>query len=109
MTRQQRQIQLHNKIHFQYEKRYELKYSIMFHRYWNRVLLKFLPAERSNKILELGCGTGILLKDLIDNYDYVIGIDISLNMVRKIANDPPSLKGLVVCDGTNLPFSEEFF
>lgn len=110
LTRQQRQIELHNKIHSEYEKRYGLEYSMVFHRYWNRVLLEYLPYGKNSKILELGCGTGILLQDLVHNYNYVIGIDISLNMVKKInKNFSSSLKGIVVCDGVKLPFNTEFF
>lgn len=109
LTRQQKQIELYHKIHSEYDKRYSLDYSTIFHRYWNRVLLGYLPRKGNSRILEVGCGTGILIEDLVKHYDYVVGIDISLSMVTKIDRSSSSLKGIIVSDGTKLPFGAELF
>ena len=105
---QQRQINLYDKVHTEYEERYSLQYSMIFHKYWNRTLLKYFPKERDIKILEIACGTGVLLQDLKEEYDYVVGADISFAMVKEIGKIL-HLSRIVVCDATKLPFGVGFF
>jgi len=55
--------------------------------YFTKEILKFMPENRSAKILDIGCGTGSFLS-ACKNYGYnnIEGIDVSEEMV-KIANE----------------------
>lgn len=67
-------------------------------------LLEPLPGER---VLEIGCGTGILSREMADRGLEVTGIDIStamLDVARK--NNRSSNITFLCADGANLPFPE---
>lgn len=45
--------------------------------------LKFLNPPKNSRILDLGCGTGLLGKTLIDVFPNLVGVDISSNMIKE--------------------------
>lgn len=67
----------------------------------------FLDTFSGNKILDLGCGPGILSKYLSDlGYD-VIGVDFAENMISIAREIAPNAK-FIVSDIANLDFDEKF-
>lgn len=60
----------------------------------------------TERVLEVGCGTGEVMEILKGYFDEAIGIDISLEMLRKSNS---SSTELLNCDGASLPFPTSSF
>lgn len=66
--------------------------------YFNQNLLKFIPAKKEIKILEIGCGFGRYLKFLKDlGYTNLTGLDISSEQI-KVAKQNFDLENVFVAD-----------
>lgn len=106
-----KQIELHKKIAENYDERYKDDYSLLFQRYWNDTIMEAISEKEvsDKKVLEFGCGTGILLEKLTERFSKVYGFDISADMLERINKKSEHLKGVAVGDGMNLPFSDKSF
>jgi len=73
--------------------------------------IKFFKKNKNSKILELGCGTGRILKFLNDNgFTKLYGIDISSKMIEICRKSLPNSIVLLQHDfRTRLPFESNFF
>lgn len=101
----EREIELHKRLVADYAVRYRDAFSQVFQKEWNRALLAMNHAK-ADRVLELGCGTGVLLADLTQKYRFVVGSDVSREMMqvaRKLGT--PLIEG----DGSTLPFRSGFF
>ena len=74
---------------------------------YGKGLLEFVPENKNQSILDLGCGTGTLTEQLKKMAKTVIGIDSSRNMRKKAQEQYPDLK-FIVCDACALPFENQF-
>ena len=101
----EREIELHKRLAAHYEDRYRDAFSQVFQQEWNRALLAInrVPAER---VLELGCGSGILLKELKARSRFVVGFDVSPDMMQMAR---PLGAPLVTGNGSVLPFRDASF
>ncbi|MBI4834010.1 MAG: methyltransferase domain-containing protein [Planctomycetes bacterium] len=61
-----------------------------------------------DKLLDIGCGTGNVLKLGKDYFRFVIGMDSSINLLRQVKERNPELN-LVVADADYLPFKKNAF
>jgi SAM-dependent methyltransferase len=70
-------------------------------------LIEMLPLERVRRVLELGCGVGRLLPDIVGRAPEatVIGCDLVEDMLRRA----PAAFPRAVVDGTQLPFADASF
>mgnify|MGYP000072778412 CR=1 FL=1 len=50
---------------------------------YGKGLLEFVPENKNQSILDLGCGTGTLTVQLSNFADIVIGVDSSASMIAK--------------------------
>jgi SAM-dependent methyltransferase len=57
------QIELHKALAPRYAFRYSFEFSRLFQEDWHAEMLRLLP-ERSERVLDLGCGTGFFLAEL---------------------------------------------
>jgi ubiquinone/menaquinone biosynthesis C-methylase UbiE len=105
----QDEIELHKKLSQEYKKRYSYKFSSLFQTYWNTTLIEEVDYFSSAVVLDLGCGNGILLKDLVKKFKCAVGVDASLDMVKDIKPQYGPNINLVVGDGMNLPVLAESF
>ena len=75
-------------------------------------VMSFLPTC-TNRVLDVGCGSGVLSLRLADHVDYMVGVDISSSMIRLARLHQARLKKrnveFVVADIENLPFGEATF
>ena len=67
--------------------------------------------KNSESVLELGCGYGRVLRELVQNSSEIIGIDISLDslMLAKEYTSSPTNLHLIQANARRLPFSECIF
>ena len=73
----------------------------------NRSILRFVTGE---KLLELGCGYGTLLRDAAEGGKDVLGFDIDFDMLKMAGNLYPSIATKVVQgDMIHLPFKDKTF
>jgi ubiquinone/menaquinone biosynthesis C-methylase UbiE len=75
--------------------------------------LDFLIAKfginRTDKVLDLGCGTGIITREILEIVKQdgkIIGCDFSLSM---LSNSSLNKRNFVCCDVYNLPFKDSYF
>lgn len=84
---------------------YDHKFSFVS-KYGNR-LIELLAPKQGEKILDLGCGTGVLANEIANYGAEVVGIDKSENMVNQARNKYPHLR-FEIQDATKLDFDGEF-
>ncbi len=84
-----------------YERRYE---QIQREKY--EIVTQNLPLV--NKVLDLGCGTGMLLNELARRSGFVVGIDSSPEMLE-LARKRRGSAALVLADADHLPFADRSF
>jgi len=100
------QILRHDKIAREYDKKY--RSNIRNHLKRLRVLLKFIKPKKNSKILEVGVGSGLHLKEMYKTCKNIIGIDISTKMLKE-AREKTGVKNLIVADTENMPFKDLSF
>lgn len=95
---------------------YEVKHYKLEKDYWffvarREVIKSFLNNEvRSKKVLEIGCGSGMLLSDLRDvgfESENIFGIDISNTAIN--ACQARNISNVQLADGAKLPFPDNSF
>ncbi len=86
---------------FMYEQRYE---QIQREKY--EIVTKNL--SQVSKVLDLGCGTGMLLSELARRSEFVVGIDSSPEMLE-LARKRKGSAVLVLADADYLPFADSSF
>jgi len=78
-----------------------------YHAFLDRTeLSRILPYAAGKRVLEAGCGTGLLLQHVDAVADQAVGVDLSRGMISKARE-----RGLNVVQGDlmNLPFPDEHF
>ncbi len=93
-----------------YDRWFETPCGILIKQYESEMLLKLLNPLPKDKILDVGCGTGIFTIDVMAFGPMITGIDISRPMLRK-AMDKTSQSGFtgICADMCALPFAENSF
>jgi SAM-dependent methyltransferase len=74
---------------------------------YGRDLLALLDAKPSERILDVGCGTGQLTAEVAERGAEVVGVDASPDMIAGARKNHPDLR-FEVADATSLPFAESF-
>ena len=74
---------------------------------YGKGLLEFIPKNKNQSILDLGCGTGMLTAQLSNYADTIIGVDSSASMIAKAKKQYSNMQ-FVVCDALALPFEKRF-
>lgn len=74
---------------------------------YGKGLLEFVPKNKNQRILDLGCGTGTLTAQLSNLADTIIGVDSSVNMIEKAKEQYTDIQ-FMVCDALALPFEKQF-
>lgn len=74
---------------------------------YGKGLLEFIPKNKNQSILDLGCGTGMLTAQLLNFADTVIGVDSSASMIAKAKNQYANIQ-FEVCNALALPFEKQF-
>ncbi|MEZ5975632.1 MAG: class I SAM-dependent methyltransferase [Planctomycetota bacterium] len=106
-TNAQAQIELHRALAPRYAYRYSFAFSRLFQEDWHREMMSHIPAG-AGPVLDLGCGTGFFLAELVAHHPAAVGLDISHEMLRVSEQYVPGAK-LVTGDAERLPFQPGCF
>lgn len=75
-----------------------------------REMLDLLAIHPRDKILDVGCGSGVLLSRLAATYQTEgVGVDISLTSLKTACLEDVHLNRYSLADGESLPFEDESF
>ena len=85
--------------------RYDSAHSFVWER--GRGVVELLVPTRSERILDLGCGTGHLTAHIAESGAEVVGIDSSDDMVRVASQNYPHIR-FEVADARSLPYGGAF-
>jgi ubiquinone/menaquinone biosynthesis C-methylase UbiE len=99
------------------KKKYDLTASIYDLRYMEEQEAKYkaaldtLTLVPTSVILDVGCGTGLLFRHVVNNAETVVGVDISKKLLLEARNRTKSFANvhLVLADGDYLPFRSHVF
>jgi ubiquinone/menaquinone biosynthesis C-methylase UbiE len=93
-----------------YDQWFETPIGKLIREYESRLLLKLLQPKRNERILDAGCGTGVFTQDLASRCSNIIGLELSLPMLRR-ARAKIGARGFTTIQGDilNLPFKKEMF
>jgi len=106
-TNAQAQIELHKELAPRYAYRYGFEFSRLFQQDWHAEMIRHVP-EGSKRLLDLGCGTGFFLAELMEKHKGAIGLDISHEML-KVSDQYVRNAKLVTGDAEKLPFAPGAF
>lgn len=106
-SHQSQQIELHKQLAPRYAYRYSFEFSRLFQQDWHAEMIRHVPAG-AKQILDLGCGTGFFLAELVEKHPGAVGLDISFEMLQVSEQYIPGAK-LVTGDAENLPFEPACF
>ena len=107
----QQEIELHHRLVDNYARRYAPPFAKLFQKHWNDEIMAALGSTEG-RVLDCGCGTGILLPALERRFQHVYGIDLSLDMLRvAVARRRHDKSGytVAVSDAAQLPYPDAFF
>jgi ubiquinone/menaquinone biosynthesis C-methylase UbiE len=76
-----------------------------------RTIMKNLRMPRGIRILDVGCGTGLLFGNTVDRADFTVGIDISRGLIQEAKKKTQHCRNvaLVLADADNMPLLDKSF
>jgi ubiquinone/menaquinone biosynthesis C-methylase UbiE len=83
-----KEIELHETVGKQYRVRYRFGFAAEFQQERNDIILDLLGGEKRMKVLDLGCGTGVMIDALAGRFQTILGLDASLEMMSAIDRTP---------------------
>lgn len=107
VTRYTDEAELHRHLVQEYRLRFRGPAQAEYHARWKRRLVRSLGLPRDVRVLDLGCGTAVLLRALAQQLNAVYGLDISPEMIAEIDIASPALKRVLVSRGEDLPWPSE--
>ena len=103
-------VQLFDEWPEAYDRWFTTPIGSLVRKYETELIMELLNPKQGEIILDAGCGTGTFTLDILSSGSKVIGLDLSLPMLKRAEN---KLKGyplkLVLANMLKLPFPEGFF
>lgn len=98
-------------------RRYDLTAEMYEMRYAEEQLAKYKAALESlnincnSEVLDVGCGTGLLFRHVVAEAQAVVGVDVSLKLLRQAKKRAQEFRNihLVQADADHLPFKSNHF
>ncbi len=89
-----------------YDARYEDEQCRKYHS-----VLDLIRFDSDDIVLDNGCGTGLFMKEVSTHAKIVIGVDLSINMLKKAHERLKEVDEAYVvhCDSDKLPFKKDIF
>lgn len=93
----------------QYDNWFKTPIGRLIKTYELQLLLELLAPEPGEKILDVGCGTGIFTRDVLKSKVEITGIDLSFQMLKCAGIRLKNHFYSICADMTQLPFETGFF
>ena len=76
-----------------------------------RIILDLIHEDKKGKVLDAGCGPGMMIRHLIDGNRKIVGLDLSPAMIRQCLQTPDLSAGVEFLCGSveSLPFMDGIF
>lgn len=103
------EIKLHERLKDEYGKRYGAEFAKIYQSHWNREIMDFIDTVEGARVLDCGCGNGVLLEEMRMVYAASFGMDISHDMLRSSSLIKEGTFILAVGDTEALPYKNESF
>jgi ubiquinone/menaquinone biosynthesis C-methylase UbiE len=93
-----------------YVKIYDRRYRTIQDRKYEAIL-PYLQSNNQKYLLDIGSGPGLFLKKVCNNWNFLVGVDISINMLQIAKNKlkPCKNTALILADSDHLPFKANVF
>ncbi len=79
-------------------------------KYESELLLEMLEPQKEERILDVGCGTGVFTREALDHGASIVGLDISFPMLQQAAKKLSGQPFIAVAGTmTSLPFLDNSF
>ena len=76
-----------------------------------KTVMQNLRLPQKSRVLDVGCGTGLILNHLAGRVEFIVGIDISRGLLQEARRRarPHRYVSLVLADADNMPFADQVF
>lgn len=74
-----------------------------------KAVLEIINKTEEGYILDVGCGTGLFIKEIPDFGGLIVGVDCSRNMIQKAKHERKDREVFLCADADNLPFLDRSF
>ncbi len=71
--------------------------------------LEDIQVKKLDLVLDIGCGTGLLFRHIIERADLLVGLDMSRSLLRKASIKTSPKAVLILADADHMPFREGSF
>jgi ubiquinone/menaquinone biosynthesis C-methylase UbiE len=92
----------YNNLSSSYDELYGKEQSIK-----HKAVKDFIGNDRYKILLDVGCGSGTLLQDIEQCYDYAVGIDLSIQMIKAAKKRRLRKTDLVLASSSSIPLKDE--
>jgi malonyl-CoA O-methyltransferase len=92
----------YNNLSISYDELYGQEQSVK-----HRAVKDFIRNDRFKILLDVGCGSGALLQDTEQCYEYAVGLDLSIRMIKAAENKGLQNIDLVLASSRSLPIKDE--
>ena len=72
-------------------------------------VIKALGVESFGRVVDIGCGTGAFLRRISSESTFLLGVDLSLSMLKRAKESGDPSIHLLRCDADFLPFRDNVF
>ena len=92
----------YNNLSSSYDELYGQEQSIK-----HKAVKDFIRDDRFKILLDVGCGSGTLLQDIEQCYEYAVGIDLSIEMIKAAKKRRLRKTDLVLASSSSIPLKDE--
>lgn len=103
------EIKLHERLKDEYGKRYGAEFAKIYQSHWNQEIMDYIDTMEGARILDCGCGNGVLLEDMRKSFPASFGMDISHDMLKSSSLLMEGGNVLSTGDTEALPYKDETF
>ncbi len=76
-----------------------------------KTVMQNLRLPQKSRVLDVGCGTGLIIDHLVGRVEFTVGVDVSRGLLQEARKKARSHRhvSLVLADADNMPFADRIF